>query len=224
MPRTARIDIPQTVYHIYTRGHNKSPLFLDDLDRKTFLKHLQRATREHPWELLGYCLMGNHYHLQVKTFDIPLAKTMHLLNTLYAEYFNFRYRRAGHAFQNRFHSIPVEMDSYLVALSRYIHLNPVKAGIVTHPEDYPWSSYRELVGLCPAKYVSPLLILSTLDQCLETQRSTYRRFVEDGIESPSQFTDEKIGKTRIYGSLAFIQSLREKAPHSFVGSAGRSEK
>src|SRR5262249_43357690 len=131
------------------------------------------------------------YHLQVKTLDIPLSKTMHLLNTLYAEFFNFRYGRAGHVFQNRFHSIPVDVDSYLLVLSRYIHLNPVQAGLVSKPEQYAWSSYKEFIGQSPSSgLIQPALVLNTLDDNRETQQNSYRIFVENENSKRSKITDE----------------------------------
>jgi len=209
MPRQPRIDIPNTVYHVYTRGHNKSALFLDDLDRRTFLKYLHRACAQFPLEVCGYCLMGNHYHLQVRTLEIPLAKTMHLLNTLYAEYFNFRYGKVGHVFQNRYHSIPVEVDSYLLVLSRYIHLNPVLAGLVLRPEDYSWSSYGDYVGNRTTGLVQSALVLDTLSTNVAKQREAYRQFVESEIGKPPQFKEEIIQKTRIFGSVDYVRALNK---------------
>jgi len=216
MPRQPRIDIPDTVHHVFSRGHNKSALFLDDEDRFIFLKHLKRAQEKHPWDCLDYTLMTNHYHLQVKTIDVPLGKTMHLLNTLYAGHFNFRYNSVGHVFQNRFHSIPVQVDRYLLTLSRYIHLNPVVAGIVARPEDYPWSSYREYLGQGNSGLIHPELVLDVLCANVNKQRSVYKEFVEDGIHKKPEFTDEQIWKTRIFGDDSFFRAIASLCPASFA--------
>lgn len=216
MPRLARIDVPDTVYHIYTRGNHKAPLFLDDKDRRYFLKFLERAQEKYPWDLLNYKLMTNHYHLQVKTLSSPLWKTMHTLNTLYAGYFNNRHGQVGHLFQGRFHSIPVEADSYLLVLSRYVQLNAVVAGIVQRPEDYEWSSYRAYTeGKDPTGLVRTDLILDTLSLNNQTQREQYRKFVEDEIGRPPRFTDELLWKTRTFGSDAFVRGLFAKCPGAF---------
>ena len=159
------------------------PFSLKHQDRHMFLKYLHRAYEQCPLDLLGYCLMGNHYHLQVKTLSEPLGKTMHYLNTLYAGYFNFRYGKHGHVFENRYHSIPVEVDAYLLVLSRYIHLNPVVAGIVKRPEDYPGSSYREYLGARPLSLIKCDLVLDTLSENREKQRDIYKEFVQSEIEA-----------------------------------------
>jgi putative transposase len=224
MPRRPRIDIPDTVFHIYIRGHNKSSIFLDDQDRYTFLKYLRRASERCPWDLLGYCLMDNHYHLQVKRLSITLGATMHHLNTLYAGYFNYRYAQAGHVFQNRFHSIPVEVDSYLLALSRYIHLNPVEAGLVGRPQEYRWSSYREFIGGPSEGLIKSALVLDTLSENRERQQTLYREFVEDGIGKKSMITEEYIRKARVLGSDTFVKAIYARCPISFPMLERQSEK
>jgi len=216
MPRRSRIDIPEMVYHVYNRGHNKTAIFLDDLDREVFLKYLRRACERCPWELLGYCLMSNHYHLQLRTLDGPLGKTMHYLNTLYAGYFNFRYGKAGHVFQNRYHSIPVEVDSYLLVLSRYIHLNPVVAGLVKRPEDYSWSSYKEYLGGPPSGLIRPAFVLDTLDANPEKQRESYREFVESDMGKPQRFNEKIIRKTRVFGGDSFVRYVNRFIPKKAI--------
>ncbi len=212
MPRQSRIDLPDTVYHVYTRGHNKSTIFGDDTDRRKFLTYLKRSCTQYPCQILGYCLMDNHYHLQVKTLSSPLGKTLHHLNTLYAGYFNFRYGTVGHVFQNRFHSIPVEVDSYLLVLSRYIHLNPVAAGLVSKPEDYRWSSYGDYLGISKDNFIKTELVLDTLDANPIRQRETYRSFVDNGILKPPDITEKLIQKTRVFGSATFANSLLGTVP------------
>jgi putative transposase len=216
MPRQSRITISDTVYHVYTRGHHKSPLFIDDEDRFVFLKHLKRAQERCPWDCLGYSLMTNHYHLQVKTHDLPIGKTMHYLNTLYAGHFNFRYKTVGHVFQNRFHSIPVQVDRYLLVLSRYIHLNAVVAGMVTKPEDHVWSSYREYIGQTFTGLIRPKLILDTLCDNPALQAESYKNFVEDIIFKKPEFTEELLWKTRIFGDDLFTKTITASCPASFA--------
>ena len=142
-------------------------------------------------------------------------QTMHHLNTLYAGYFNFRYGKVGHVFQNRFHSIPVEVDSYLLVLSRYIHLNPVAAGIVRRPEDYLWSSYRDYLGIRSSGLIKRDLVLDTLSDNHERQAEVYREFVESEIGKPARFTERLIRRTRVFGSESFVRLVYGKQPFSF---------
>ena len=224
MPRHSRIDIPNTVFHIYTRGHNKAPLFFDDEDRYVLLKHLKRAQDRHPWQNLGYSLMTNHYHMQVKTKDTPIGKTMHYLNSLYAGYFNHRYQRFGHVFQNRFHSIPVQTDSYLLTLSRYIHLNSTTAGITQRPEDYRWSSYLDYLGRVNSGLVQPGEVLELFGDDPATQRQHYRQFVEEKLHRKPDFDDSLIWKTRIFGDDHFTNWVAAQCPQAFPRREKTEEK
>ena len=216
MPRQPRIGIPHTVYHVFTRGHNKTPLFLDDEDRVIFLKHLKRAQVRCPWDCLSYSLMTNHYHLQIKRLDTPLGKTLHYLNTLYAGHFNYRYKNVGHVFQNRYHSIPVQVDRYLLTLNRYIHLNAVAAGIVARPEDDPWSSYREYLGKTHTGLIRPELVLETLCDNPDLQIQRYREFVEEGLNQKTEINEKTIWKTRVFGDDSFMKWVVACSPASFA--------
>ena len=141
---------------------------------------------------------------------------MHYLNTLYAGHFNFRYKRAGHVFQNRYHSIPVQTERYLLTLSRYIQLNAVVAGIVHKPEDYEWSSYREYIGKRVTGLLCPQLVLDTLSQNPVLQLQRYREFVEDKIGHKPEWDDATIWKTRVFGDDAFTTSIAKYCPASFA--------
>ena len=224
MPRPLRIDVPNTVYHVFSRAPNKTPLLRSDEDCFFFMKYLKRAKDLYPVDFLGYSLMTTHYHLQIKTYEEPLALILHHLNTLYACYFNRRYRRAGHVFQGRFRSIPVETDSYLLTLSRYIHLNAVKAGMVDKPEDHRWSSYRDYIGGSASGWVSTELVLDTLSANKNEQRERYRTFVEDGVAKKLNITDELIWQTRVFGSPQFAQELAVQHPEAFEASGERGSK
>jgi putative transposase len=215
MARKLRIDVPDAVYHVFSRAPNKSPLFRDDEDRELFLRYFKRAQNRYPLECLGYSLMTTHYHLQVKTLESPLARTLHNLNTLYAGHFNYRYKSVGHVFQGRFHSIPVQIDSYLLNLSRYIHLNAVAAGMVSKPEEHLWSSYREYLGMTSTGLVQVDLVLTTLSDNKERQRLTYQKFVEDQIHRTPQFSEDIIWKARVFGNAAFVERLALQCPSAF---------
>ncbi len=143
MPRPLRLFSPDIAYHIITRGNNRRTLFKIPRDFEVFLSTLDRIKKDHPFDLFHYCLMSNHVHLLMK-FPTPesFRKTMHRISLIYAKYFSKKYRSVGHVFQDRFRSIPVENDAYLLECGRYIERNPVKAGMVGHPGEYPWSSHN----------------------------------------------------------------------------------
>lgn len=134
-------------YHIYNRGNRKEDIFLNEDDCLFYLKRLKQNLQKHQVKLLAYCLMPNHLHLLVKQeSDSPISKFITALHTSYAKVFNKKYDKVGHLFQDRFKQVIVESDEQLLHLTRYIHLNPVLAGLMDQPEKYEWSSYREYIG------------------------------------------------------------------------------
>jgi len=148
MPRTARAKSRTGIYHIMVRGINRQDIFHDDEDRKRYLDTLKRITVESISDVLGYCIMSNHIHLIIKEGEAGISQLMKRLGASYAYWYNLKYQRSGHVFQDRFKSENVEDDSYLLTVVRYVHLNPVKAQIVNKPEEYIWSSCRVYYG-CP---------------------------------------------------------------------------
>ena len=144
MPRIARIFIENACYHIVSRGIQKAPIFKETNDFDNFLHLMHKYKIKCGCRIYGYCLMKNHIHILLES---PLglrsmSSFMHRLNQTHAMYFNGKYNRVGHLWQNRYKNFVVTKDSYLVILISYIEFNPVRAGIVTKPEDYSWSSYR----------------------------------------------------------------------------------
>ncbi len=197
MPRQARLDWSDTIYHVFTRGNNKQTIFKDDIDRQKFLGFIMEVQRKFPFDLYAYCLMANHYHLQLNVRSSSLRKIMHHLNNAYARYFNFRHDQVGHLFQNRYHSIPVLSDRYVLVLNRYIHLNPVHAGIVSRPEEFAWSSYRVYTGVKKTSFVLTDPVLEYFGRSAEIQREKFQRHTEDGIRKPPEFDEQVLLKSRI---------------------------
>jgi putative transposase len=157
MSRAPRIEFEGALYHVVTRGDRREAIFLDDKDR---LEYLEEGADRYGVLVHCYVLMGNHFHLVVTTPKANLSKWMHQLKTAYTVYFNRRHRMVGHLFQGRFKSVVVEAESYLLELSRYLHLNPVTGEILGEgtPEErrerlrsYTWSSYRGYAGLGKSK-------------------------------------------------------------------------
>lgn len=132
------------------RGVDGREVFIDDVDRRDFLAIALRLKTETPYSILAYCLMGNHFHFAIKVESTPLSKIMHRLLTTYVLGFNARHEREGHLFQARYKSFLCLDDAYLISLVRYIHMNPVRAGLAPSPGDWPWSSHRQYAGKAAA--------------------------------------------------------------------------
>ena len=147
MARPLRLSFTNAFYHITARGHRKEKIFYDDKDKKVFIRKLSETLLRYSITCYAYCLMDNHYHLFIKTAQPNLSQAIHYLNGSYANWFRPRYQLTGSIFQGRFKSILVEADSYALILSAYLHLNPLRAGIVQKLEDYPWSSYLAYIHL-----------------------------------------------------------------------------
>lgn len=199
MPRAPRIDIPGLVYHITSRGVKRLPIFQNDADRQRFLRVLSQTRYEFPFRLHAYCLMTNHYHLLLQTIHHSLSKTMQYFKMIYAKWFNRQGDHVGHVFQGRFHSIPVEEDAYFTTVARYIHLNPVKAGIVKRPEDYAWSNYGRLIRGEADPLVDPVMLLGYFGNDISKQREKYRLYVEENLEKPELVTERVLRRMRFWG-------------------------
>ena len=143
MPRKARkeIDHKNTLFHIVCRGNNQRRIFRSSQDYKKFLIILKKTKKLYPFYLYSYNFLPNHYHLELETIDLSISKIMHQINFLYSSYFNFRYHRSGHLFQDRFYSNPIDKEIYFWEVSRYIDLNAFRAGLTKKPESYKWSSF-----------------------------------------------------------------------------------
>jgi REP element-mobilizing transposase RayT len=186
MARKLRLEYPGALYHLTSRGNERQTVFRDDTDRQRFLALLTREVRQLRWHLHAYCLMDNHYHLLVETPEPNLARGMRRLNSAYSQCFNRRHDRVGHLLQGRYHSVVVQKESYLLELSRYIVLNPVRAGLVAKAHDWPWSSYRATAGLAAAPgFLEVDWLLEQFHQDLDRARDAYRRFVNhDDVRCP----------------------------------------
>jgi len=192
MSRPLRIEFPNALYHVTARGDRREDIYEDDEDRKLFLETLGEVIDQFNWVCHAWCLMDNHYHLLIQTPDGNLSKGMRQLNGVYTQASNRRHKRVGHLFQGRFKAILVDSDAYLLELSRYVVLNPVRARITRKPESWPWSSYRASVGLELAPdwlAVDGLLALFAKRRSLAQER--YAQFVLEGIKAKSPWDDLK---------------------------------
>ena len=141
MCRVAREKVGNSIYHICARGNNKQDIFLDNEDREEYLVRLRHYQERYQMKVYAYCLMTNHIHLLIYDNNQDISRFMHGLSLSYVIYFNRKYGRTGHLFQDRFNSIIVKNDAQFIYVSKYIHLNPVRANIVSSPLEYRWSSY-----------------------------------------------------------------------------------
>src|SRR4030067_2859257 len=146
MTRPLRIEYPGAVYHITSRGNEKKLIFKDERDRKIFLDTLSQVDKRYNWLCHAYCLINNHYHLIIETPDGNLSAGMRQLNGVYTQAFNRRNHRVGHVFQGKYKAIVIEKEGYLLQVSRYVVLSPVRAKIVEGPADWRGGSYRGRAG------------------------------------------------------------------------------
>ncbi|MFA5271185.1 MAG: transposase [Candidatus Omnitrophota bacterium] len=178
MARPYRLQAENCLYHITSRGDDRKKIFLSEYDFKKFLEYVKYAKNKFKFYLYGYCLMSNHYHLLIETTQANLSRIMQYINTSYTIYYNVKRKRSGHLFQGRFKSILVEADSYFVELTRYIHLNPVRAKMVDNPAKYCWSSYNAYINNKPDDFIDKDKIRNLLPMNTES----YRNFVLEGIK------------------------------------------
>jgi REP element-mobilizing transposase RayT len=185
MVRPLRIDIEDGLYHVTSRGWERRAVVRDDRDRQRWLELLDRVAARCGWRVFAWVLMGNHFHLYLRTPQANLSAGMHDLNSGYASGFNRRHRRCGALFQGRFKAVLVEDESHALELTRYIHLNPVRARIVQRPEAYGWSSYQDYLGVRKAAaWLDWQTALAEVAKDRSRARSAYRRFVEAGLSEP----------------------------------------
>ena len=208
MARPLRIEFPGAFYHVTARGDRREAIYENDEDRESFLVILRDVIERFEWQCHAYCLMTNHYHLFIETVHGNLSKGMRQLNGVYTQWSNRHHLRNGHLFQGRFKGILVDSDSYLQTLCRYIVLNPVRAGMVEDPADWPWSSYRATAGLERASaWLTTEAILGTFGRNKGRARKTYKRFVYDGIGGESIWNG--LSRQVFLGDNQFIERMQK---------------
>jgi putative transposase len=207
MARPLRITFPGAFYHITARGNERKKIFLSQADCTKFLSYLTDAVHKYGVILHAYALMGNHYHLLVETPKANLSAFAHAVNSTYTTYFNIKRKRSGHLFQGRYKSIVIEKDPYLLELSRYIHLNPVRAGIVQKPEDYALSSYRSYISPKGETIVSRELLWGMIPGNRKGAPQRYKDFVESALSKTPPNPFEKVYGGAVLGKASFIRDV-----------------
>ena len=187
MPRAAREKSSTGIYHVMLRGVNRRALFEDDEDNEKFLQIVSDCKKVSEFEFYGYCLMGNHVHMLIKVGKEEIEQVMKRIGSRYAYWFNWKYKRSGHVFQDRFKSEPVKDDGYFIIVLRYIHQNPIKAGICATLDGYKWSSYNEYIkksGIIDAEFAMTIIGEDTYEEymkseaddvCLELEKKNNRK-------------------------------------------------
>jgi REP element-mobilizing transposase RayT len=209
MARPLRIEYPGCFYHVTSRGNEQKDIFKSRRDREKFLTYLQSSVERYGARIHAYCLMTNHYHLLMETPKGNLSQIMRHINGAYTTYFNVKRKRFGHLFQGRYKAIIVEADEYSLELSRYLHLNPVRAGMVKKPQDYEWSSYQCYTGLSsPPDWLSQHLILDHFGA--PDQQGKYRSFVETLIGETYETPLKAVVASTLLGSPGFVSAISEK--------------
>lgn len=204
MARPLRIELAGGLYHVTARGDRREPIFRDDQDREAWLDVLGQVCERFNWRCHAYCQMTNHYHLVVETPEANLSKGMRQLNGVYTQGFNRRQGVAGHVFQGRFKGILVERDAYLLELARYVVLNPVRARMVAQAADWPWGSYRAMMGQVTAPgWLETDWLLAQFGGDRASARAGYAAFVAAGVGQPSVW--EGLRHQMFLGTDAFVE-------------------
>jgi REP element-mobilizing transposase RayT len=216
MPRQSRIDTPGALHHIIARGIERRKIFDDDQDRDDFLKRLTLILGQTQTACYAWALIPNHFHLLLRTGAVPVATVMRRLLTGHAQSYNRRHRRHGHLFQNRYKSILCQEDPYLLELVRYIHLNPMRAGLVKdmdHLDIYPFSGHGVIMGAYKHPWQNSDAVLSFFGKRTNSARRAYRSFVAQGIDQGKRADLTGGGLIRSAGGWAAVIEKRKTGIH-----------
>jgi len=208
MARPLRIEYPGAVYHVTSRGNGRKNIFEDDQDRQIFLSILGSVVKRYNWLCHAYCLMDNHYHLMIETPEANLSAGMRQLNGEYTQSYNRRHQKPGHIFQGRFKAILVQKENYLLELSRYVVLNPVRAGVVKKTEAWRWSSYQATAGIVKEPgYLTTDWILGLFNAQRTVAKRRYRKFVREGIHGSASW--EELQSQVLLGEEEFVEKFKD---------------
>lgn len=215
MSKNPLIHFPGALFHITARGNNKQKIFLGNhKDFLRYLKSIKHCKNKYPFVLHGFMLMPNHIHFLIEVKDYTIAKIMQVIQTSYTMYFNIKYQRTGHLFQGRYNSFIVQKENYLLELIRYIHLNPVRAGIVKKPQDYPWSSHNVFRNKESLKEILDIIdkdfVLAQFSKYPEKQSKLYENFVLSGMKVDMNEILPKPAWNMVIGSDKFIHQIERK--------------
>ncbi len=213
MPRHARLDVPGALHHIMVRGIDKSSIFRDAEDKARFLERLGQNVQDAKCSIYAWVLMDNHVHILFRSGQDGISAVMRKLLTWYAQYFNRRHGRKGHLFENRYKSILCDEDNYLLALVRYIHLNPVRAKIIltmAEMDKYPWSGHQAVIEKAKYSWMDTTTVLAQFGGTKRKAMMEYRRFMQDGMDQGHDPQFSGGGLIRSLGGWSNVLSMRRK--------------
>jgi len=209
MARPLRIELPDGLYHVTSRGLERRAIVADDADRQRWTDLLDSLATRRRWQVLAWALMDNHFHLFVRTPDADLSAGVHDLNSGYVTGFNRRHGRVGPLLQGRFKAVLVERAAHDWELTRYIHLNPVRAGLVEHPEGYRWGScrfYRSTRGA--PSWLAWEDVLAQHGRTVRAARRAYWKFLAEGLATPLESPMKAVVASTLLGSESFVDRMR----------------
>lgn len=221
MARKPRIEFEGALYHVITRGNQKQKTFRGAEDYQRYLKILADYKSRYDFLLYGYVLMENHVHLLMETKKVPLSKILQGINQSYTMYFNRRYATVGHLFQGRYKAILCDRDSYLLSLLKYIHMNPIRAGMVKSLEEYRWSSHQCYVGRAGGGgMVSTELVLKMFSDNMKKARRAYRSHMGEELVLRQEEVYATVSQ-RILGDEGFVQEVMSRSGRRDVSGRRR---
>jgi len=212
MARLPRFVIPNQPQHVIVRGNNRTDIFYADADYQFYLEKLQLACDKHHCQLHAYVLMTNHVHLLITPLgEDGIGKVMQMLGRYYVQYYNYTYKRTGTLWEGRYKATLIDSASYLLTCMRYIELNPVRAGMVSHPSEYSWSSYHYNAIGQPNELITPHIEYIRLDKAAESRQAAYRQLFKHRIpESGLQEVREATNKAWVLGNDRFKQRIQKQ--------------
>lgn len=216
MARSLRIEYEGALYHVTARGNERKKIFFSNTDYDKFLHYVSEAKKKYGINIHCYVLMSNHYHLVIETPEANISRAMHYINSSYTTYVNIKRKRSGHLFQGRYKAIIIDRNSYLVELSRYIHLNPVRAKMVQKPEEYPFSSYKTYISTNKNEFMTSGLILDMIANEEIRARDEYHQFVESGIAIEIENPLKKTYGGIILGKTGFIKETLRRVKETVL--------
>lgn len=223
MTRPLRLEFPGALYHVTSRGDRSAAIYRDDADRRAWLETMDLVAGRFNFVAHAFCQMTNHYHLLVETAEGNLGQGMRQLNGLYSQYFNRRHKVVGHVFQGRYKAILVEKESYLLELTRYVVLNPLRAGMVAALDEWPWSSHRYMLDDAPAPaWLDTRRLLGQFGARRGEAVPAYVRFVMAGVglKSPLALTTHQM----LLGDAAFAARHRQEPTEDLIRAVAKPQR